>query len=381
LTVARGKNGTTPQDFSAAADLFGLAIGHRTQTLDVRANRSLPQERRKLILNRLRKPATLYERKKFVSKATDIPGPDLERTYPRAFGRHTDPDPKKITAKYFPSTNVDVDPDGSLSRFLAVLKRPGAPDAQDVACKAIPPNLRPGASLPTGDNVAKVTAIDDFYWPWTQADMPMLKDYAFTEQQYESFKLWAEEQNNLWNGTLVFDEQAVLATFFGAMHTPDEYFAHLAAKYQRFAPSMIDMANLGAMLGGSFMPGIEVGYDGGMPENWSVHHGPNPLYPDVRFWPHGKNTPHVAGRLTINLAVPWQGDFDACNETFWPTSRPEIVRSLSGSTYPWLETARHQASDPDFRAYWKRLGFIRRTKDPVSNKDLFVEQESVFSRP
>jgi hypothetical protein len=372
LTVVRGRNGTAARAFTTSAMLFAQAVGHKT--LDVRGNRAVPSTRRKEIFGRLRKPSTLYDRARFESDEKRRPGDPARwfTPYPRPFGRRVDSSPDIIDPKHFPSTNVDVDPRGSLTRFLTVLKRPASG-----ACKAIDPVLRSGASLTPPDTNAIAKALDDLYWPVTQEDMPMLKDYAFTRQQYQHFELWSRNPSNVWNGTFVFDDpdSSVLAAFFNAAHTSDEYFEHLKSRKPRFAPVILDIANLGTMIGGSFMPGIEVGREGGKPENWSLYHGANDGYPDVRFWPQGKTTPHMTGRLTIDLAVPWQGDFLACNETFWPTSRPQIVRSPAGSTYPWLESARHLSTEADFRAYWTRLGFVRR------NVNLFEEREALFSRP
>ena len=85
---------------------------------------------------------------------------------------------------------------------------------------------------------------------------------------------------------------------------------------------MIDMAHLGAMLGGSFLPGIEVGREAGIATNWCLFHGATKYFPSIRFKPANKDAEHEPGTLTKDLAVPWTEDFKACDEVFWPTSGP-----------------------------------------------------------
>ena len=55
----------------------------------------------------------------------------------------------------------------------------------------------------------------------------------------------------------------------------DKHFADFLAAVARYAPAIIDMAPLGTMLGGSFLPGIEVGREAGIARNWCLFHGPN----------------------------------------------------------------------------------------------------------
>ena len=101
-----------------------------------------------------------------------------------------------------------------------------------------------------------------------------------------------------------------------------------ATRAQSVGPAtdmMLDMANLGKMLGGSFLPGIEVGREAGRAQNWSLVHGATKYFPDLRFHPAAGSTPHQPGMLTKDLAVPWFNDFISCDETYWPTSRPQIV--------------------------------------------------------
>jgi hypothetical protein len=124
------------------------------------------------------------------------------------------------------------------------------------------------------------------------------------------------------------------------------------------------------MLGGSFLPGIEVGREAAMAPNWSLLHGGTQYFPDVRFKPSSEDREHSVGTLTKDLAVPWTEDFADCDGAFWPTARPEWV-SKNGTTRDlWLRTHIAEGTPnptevkKEFvREYWKRLGFIRRTAD------------------
>ncbi len=46
-----------------------------------------------------------------------------------------------------------------------------------------------------------------------------------------------------------------------------------------------------------------------------------------------------------------------------------------GFAYQWLELARHANPEDQLKAYWKRLGFIRRKPDGL------LEDEADFPRP
>ena len=151
-----------------------------------------------------------------------------------------------------------------------------------------------------------------------------------------------------------------------------------------YAPSMIDTAHLGSMLGGSFLPGIEVGREGGIATNWCLFHGANSTFPDVRFKPARKSASHAIGTLTKDLAVPWTGDFNVCNETWWPTARPGAV-TLDG-TYQtrWMMAnasltahLRVLVQSKDYtKEYWKHLGFVRR-----DGSDNFFDREQSWHEP
>ena len=41
-----------------------------------------------------------------------------------------------------------------------------------------------------GSGETEVRNLDDFYWIASERDMPMLKDYAVTQLQYDQFIYW-----------------------------------------------------------------------------------------------------------------------------------------------------------------------------------------------
>jgi hypothetical protein len=183
---------------------------------------------------------------------------------------------------------------------------------------------------------------------------------------------------------------------------------------------LIDMAHLGTMLGGSFLPGIEVGREAGIATNWCLFHGATKYFPSIRFKPYNKEAEHSHGTLTKDLAVPWTEDFKSCDEAFWPTSRPgrttkdgvarqnwQITHdkpiphlgapSVTGAALAAAADAARRAARADpsnagleaaakaaeraaaayqivfVKEYWKALGFIRRDAS-----DTFKEEEQTW---
>ena len=95
---------------------------------------------------------------------------------------------------------------------------------------------------------------------------------------------------------------------------------------------MIDMAHLGAMVGGSFLPGIEVGREAGISTNWSLFHGGTRYFPDIRFKPCDDVKEHTVGTLTKDLAVPW-------SEGFRHLRRGVLADGTSGHGFPTASEA------------------------------------------
>ncbi len=229
------------------------------------------------------------------------------------------------------------------------------------------------------------------FWPASLNDMPLLRELAYTHLQYDNFADWQGDPKNV-RLAAIFDEivsPSLRASFnaAGAADDADSYFAALLAERPRFAPAMIDMAHLGAMLGGSFLPGIEVGREGAIATNWCLFHGGTSYFADVRFKPARSTDNHTIGTLTKDLAVPWSKDYASCDEQFWPTARMGRVTTNGTNRVDWLMSNDELAiflgtlpatfTEGEYvKAYWKALGFVRR-----SSSDQFIEQEAPWRGP
>ena len=237
----------------------------------------------------------------------------------------------------------------------------------------------------------KIAILDDMFWPASLNDMPLLRELAYTHLQYDNFADWQGDPKNV-RLAAIFDEivsPSLRASFnaAGAADDADSYFAALLAERPRFAPAMIDLAHLGAMLGGSFLPGIEVGREGAIATNWCLFHGGTSYFADVRFKPARSTDNHTIGTLTKDLAVPWSKDYASCDEQFWPTARMGRVTTNGTNRVNWImsnaQLAIFLGSAPAtftegeyVKAYWKALGFVRR-----SSSDQFIEQEAPWRGP
>jgi hypothetical protein len=120
-------------------------------------------------------------------------------------------------------------------------------------------------------------------------------------------------------------------------------------------PRVLDQhnrAHMGAMVGGSTMPGIEVGWRSSVIENWGMA---------FRL----DQTTLLPGHFTATLSVPWPKDYSACTEfrgeEFWPAARPMQVLDAAGNKKPWARGWDDTAdSVGEKRLYldWTKLGFI-----------------------
>lgn len=115
---------------------------------------------------------------------------------------------------------------------------------------------------------------------------------TLTPLQYDRLSLWAKgEFVGDWSG-----------------HAPPRRFEELDAKEQ---PAALTRAALEACEGGAFYPGIEftsiIRHRSFYAESFRV----SPAY--------------EAGDITRWMALPWQADFYACEEHWWPASRPDDV--------------------------------------------------------
>lgn len=374
----------------------GVVINARVNKADLEdpeklgeANSSKPINTwlKRAVFNRLRKPKTVYSDRQFVIVLpTDPPGFDgLRRdgSFPRKLGRRMDYD-KRSDGTFGPDKNKFYAFPNYEKHAGNLLKYHGLKDAGKLCGgKKSPPTAGPTGSSFDADDVTLLKWLDDMYWPATLADMPMLRELAYTPLQYEQFKVWQGASGDI-RRKHVFEVLVAsgLRRAFGEDREADHYFADFLAARPLYAPAMIDLAHLGAMLGGSFLPGIEVGREAGIAKNWCLFHGANIFFPSLRFKPTNNDAEHSLGTLTKDLAVPWSEDFKSCDELFWPTSRPGRTTKDGVTRQNWQiedsdmipHLGAKAANAVEFvKEYWKALGFIRRDAS-----DKFVEQEQTW---
>ena len=378
---------------AAAMKHGGVRISARTNKADLENPEKLRETDfskpintwlKRAVFNRLRKPWNVYaKRRQFVIVLpTEPPESDGRRRwgpFPRKLGRRMDYDKPEGAGSdknqfyAFPTYKKHA---GNL------LKYHGLKDAGNLCGgkKSPPTSGPPGSSFDAAD-VELMQWLDDMFWPASINDMPMLRELAYTPLQYEQFNVWQGPVDDV-RRKHVFEVllAAGVRQAFGEDRDIDQYFADFLAARPLYAPAMIDMAHLNAMLGGSFLPGIEVGREAGVVGNWCVFHGGSIFFPSIRFKPTDSVDEHKLGWLTKDLAIPWSEDFKSCDELFWPTSRPGRTTKDGTGRHDWQITktdsipGRGVLGEVEFvKHYWKALGFIRRNAS-----DQFLEEEQTW---
>lgn len=111
-------------------------------------------------------------------------------------------------------------------------------------------------------------------------------------------------------------------------------------------PVALDRAALDACVGASFYPGIE---------------SPRILrdQPTLYRAPFRIRTDLAPGTITEGLAVPWQTDFSACGEAWWPAQRPNRV-FRAGQEAAWDDGW----TNANLPTAWAFLGFVKKTATP-----------------
>jgi hypothetical protein len=114
-------------------------------------------------------------------------------------------------------------------------------------------------------------------------------------------------------------------------------------------PDGLDRAALEACVGGAFFPGIEAG---------GLSAGDRPII-EVTYAEAFRIAPSVpAGTISGAMALPWQADFKACADNWWPVPRPnDVIPQDTGGQARW---DRDVASMDDMVAKWHTLGFVVR---------------------
>lgn len=384
---------TSPPDPTEGAAIKhgGAIISARARRAELRdpaklkdpdSSKPIDQWLKRAVFKRLRKPGTLYDKKRqFVILVPGETGNGSRKwaTFPRKLGRRMDYDrPAGASSdknKFYAFPNYEYHL-GNLLRFHGLKGAGGL-----CGGKKSPPSVGPTGVTLTPTELTRLPWIDDMYWPATFADMPLLRELAYTHLQYDQFKVWQGPISDLRNEN-IFDliVSPALKTSFVGTGDSDKHFADFLAARPLFAPAMIDMAHLGTMLGGSFLPGIEIGREAAIAKNWCLFHGATQYFPTIRFKPATSQAEHTLGTLTKDLAIPWSQDFKECDEAFWPTSRPGRTSTTGLNRQEWQiedfniipHLGRKATNSIEFvKEYWKALGFIRRD---IAQKLVEVEQ-------
>lgn len=401
--------GTKDEIEKKAIERGGVRISARAQKADLENPTKLKADDRKKPINewlkiavfqRLRKPTTLYDvTRKFMVRRVSGSPPTLEPgTFPRKFGRRHDydkpPGPDSDNGLMFQVPDWG-EHGGNLRKYHGL-----ADSGKLCGGDAAPPTAGPPGTSFTADELKALKLVDDTYWPATFSDMPMLRELAFPPTLYDQFKAWQASDTDV-RLDYLFREMLPpsLRKSFGTGTDAEAHFANVVAKIPKYAPTLIDMAHLGAMLGGSFLAGIEVGREGGVSTNWCMYHGATHYFPSIRFKPCDVPAEHPIGHLTKDLAIPWTFDFEHCTEDFWPTSRPGRTTKTGTTRLDWMiwfpdppdpaapppatppppaDVLPHLGRAPHdlvefYKEYWKALSFIRRDAS-----DQFLEKEQTW---
>jgi len=177
----------------------------------------------------------------------------------------------------------------------------------------------------------------------SEGDMPMLwGDYyedgyslALTPTQYDILTKWRDG------------------------HFVDDWKGHRPRQSAHITPDGLDRAALEACVGGAMYPGFEA--------SWLLRDHYDLVEP-FRLSHQGR----AAGDVTKQMSVPWQADFNECEQDgeygWWPSQRPDdVYPEDGGEQVPWKREL--VDTNEDMVDRWHRLGFV------VRKGDRFVEVE------
>lgn len=131
-----------------------------------------------------------------------------------------------------------------------------------------------------------------------------------------------------------------------------EAFDQLPIAYQ---PAKLTEAALESCVGGSFFPGIEGTYD---IARRTTYHSNSHLRQEFRI-----ETDKEPGVLTEKMALPWQADFADCEENWWPSQRPVLIKNADGQPAKWsrgIDAQNDETRHRNMVAHWTKLGFVVR---------------------
>jgi hypothetical protein len=178
-------------------------------------------------------------------------------------------------------------------------------------------------------------------------NMPELNSLSVTPTQYARLKRWSDGE--------YVDDWPASANPQTPSSIPSLDSLPIAQQ-----PAALDQAGLDFCVGGSFHPGIEAGDIMARPSTYATPHRIDVLTVEP-------------GELTKQLSVPWQADFLACGEGWWPGGRPSKVASVTRPAgYSWsegIETPSGMVTE------WAKLGFLARDRGSEFN---IVETERLI---
>lgn len=114
-------------------------------------------------------------------------------------------------------------------------------------------------------------------------------------------------------------------------------------------PDGLDRAALEACVGGAFFPGIEAG---------GLDPSSRPIV-DAAKYSEAFRLNHAVvqpGGITHTMALPWQADFMACGDNWWPVPRPnDVIPQGQSISVKWARTL---GGYGDMVDKWHTLGFV-----------------------
>lgn len=117
-------------------------------------------------------------------------------------------------------------------------------------------------------------------------------------------------------------------------------------------PEGLDRAALEACVGGAFFPGIEAG---------GKSAGNRPILESAYAAPFRLAATVAPGAISASMALPWQADFKACGDNWWPVPRPnDVIAQDTGGRTRW---DRDVTSMDEMVTEWHTLGFVVRQGD------------------
>lgn len=155
-------------------------------------------------------------------------------------------------------------------------------------------------------------------------NMPRLNSATLTDTQYETMRKWKDGNfNNDWAG--------------------------VPSPPTQITAQGLDQAALENCVGAAFFPGIEAG---GISANPIID--PSNYVEPFRL----SHSILAAGDVSAHMALPWQADFFACDDDWWPVPRPNQVLPQGASTRE--DWDRDVGSNVDMVNSWHTLGFVVR---------------------